>query len=86
METVWLLYWFHKKIRIEFQPLPKNINTICRCTVPLSEAPEALMSRSIPATFVLDPQGNIAIKHIGAANWNSKSVREALDAMLQDAS
>jgi thiol-disulfide isomerase/thioredoxin len=49
---------------------------------PLGQAPPLLESRSIPATFILNPQGQIVVKHIGAANWNSKSVRETLDAML----
>lgn len=53
---------------------------------PLAQAPEPLFSRSIPATFILDQQGNIVVKHIGAANWNSAKVREVLDGMLRDAS
>lgn len=38
-----------------------------------------LHSRSIPATFLLDKEGNIHIKKIGSANWNSQEVRDLLN-------
>ena len=38
------------------------------------EPPEQFKSRSIPATFILDKNGMIALRHIGAATWNDDSV------------
>ena len=50
----------------------------------LSNPPAAINTRSIPATFVLDKQGNVALSEFGAANWNSSSVRELLDKLLAE--
>lgn len=36
--------------------------------------PDQFKSRSIPATFILDKKGMIALRHIGAANWDDESV------------
>ncbi|MGD8277459.1 MAG: TlpA disulfide reductase family protein [Gemmatimonadota bacterium] len=38
------------------------------------EPPEAFRTRGIPATFVLDRAGTIAMRHIGAARWDADSV------------
>jgi thiol-disulfide isomerase/thioredoxin len=40
----------------------------------VGDPPEQFKSRSIPATFILDKNGMIALRHIGAANWNDESV------------
>lgn len=45
-------------------------------------APAAFRTRSIPATWLVDPKGQIWSKHQGAARWNSSKVEEAIDAML----
>lgn len=50
---------------------------------PLSQLPETLQSNSIPTNFLIDGKGNILIKETGAANWNSKKVREVLDELIQ---
>jgi thiol-disulfide isomerase/thioredoxin len=50
---------------------------------PKSEAPETFNIRSIPRTFLLDKQGNIVIDESGAANWNSKTVRETIDQLIK---
>ena len=38
------------------------------------EPPECFKGRAIPATFVLDKDGMIAMRHFGAAAWDSDSV------------
>ncbi|MFC1574848.1 TlpA family protein disulfide reductase [Gemmatimonadota bacterium] len=38
------------------------------------EPPECFKSRAIPATFVLDRAGMIAMHHFGAAKWDAESV------------
>jgi thiol-disulfide isomerase/thioredoxin len=47
-------------------------------------SPEVLSSTSIPATFVIDREGNIRIDHKGAANWNSGKVRNLLDELIAE--
>ncbi len=38
---------------------------------------------SIPRTFLIDQKGSIVIDKNGAANWNSDTVRETIDQLLQ---
>ena len=38
------------------------------------EPPECFTSRAIPATFILDKKGMIAMRHFGAAAWDDPSV------------
>lgn len=38
------------------------------------DPPPSFGSRAIPATFVLDRSGNIALRHIGAAAWDHESI------------
>ena len=38
------------------------------------EAPECFKGRAIPATFVLDKAGMIALRHFGAARWDAENV------------
>lgn len=47
-----------------------------------SNTPELLLSNSIPATFLIDKNGNIVIEKTGAADWNSKKTREIIDGLL----
>lgn len=51
---------------------------------PLSEAPEPLNGRTLPTTFLIDKTGNIVIKKIGAADWNSENVRKTIDELLAE--
>jgi thiol-disulfide isomerase/thioredoxin len=44
-------------------------------------APEAFKSRSIPITWLIDPQGRVLSKHTGAARWDGDKVSAAIDAM-----
>lgn len=47
-------------------------------------SPQVLSSTSIPATFVIDREGNIRIIHKGAANWNSGKIRNLLDELIAE--
>lgn len=38
------------------------------------ELPDVLETRAIPATFVVDRSGSIALRHVGAAAWDSPEV------------
>ncbi|MDT0678576.1 TlpA family protein disulfide reductase [Autumnicola musiva] len=49
----------------------------------LSADPKPLDGYTLPTTYVIDRQGNIVIKKIGSANWNSQSMRNTLDKLLQ---
>ena len=48
-----------------------------------SGIPEAFQTNSLPTTYIVDPQGHIVINKTGAAKWNSDSMHELLDKMLQ---
>ena len=50
---------------------------------PLTEAPTTFNVKSIPRTFLLNKEGQIIIDESGAANWNSKKVRETIDELLK---
>lgn len=51
---------------------------------PTSAIPQELYSRSIPATYIIGKDGLIHVDKKGAANWNSNSVRELLDKLIQE--
>jgi thiol-disulfide isomerase/thioredoxin len=38
------------------------------------DLPECFKTRGIPATFILDKRGMIALRHVGAASWDDASV------------
>ena len=42
-----------------------------------------LETNSIPATYLIDTEGNILISETGAANWNSDKVRDLLDSIIK---
>ena len=48
----------------------------------VTNPPVELESATIPATYVIDKQGNIIVSKIGTADWNSDSFREKLDEYL----
>lgn len=51
---------------------------------PLSEAPEPLNGNTLPTTYLIGKNGEIVIKKIGAADWNSEPVRSTLDKLLAE--
>jgi len=46
-------------------------------------APE-ISTKSLPTTFIIDKQGRIVAKEIGASNWNSKGYRKMFDALIAE--
>lgn len=38
------------------------------------DLPEIFETRGIPATFILTPEGKVALKHVGSAKWDDPSV------------
>jgi thiol-disulfide isomerase/thioredoxin len=51
---------------------------------PKMAPPELLRESSIPTNFLINAQGKIVIKETGAADWNSDSVRQLLDGLLEN--
>ncbi|MDO6471670.1 TlpA disulfide reductase family protein [Maribacter sp. 1_MG-2023] len=49
---------------------------------PQMQAPEVLQENSIPTNYVIDATGKIIIKETGAADWNSKKIRNLLDDLV----
>lgn len=47
-------------------------------------SPEQLQSQALPTTFVLSKTGEIAVKEIGIADWNSKKIRKLLDGLVSE--
>ncbi|MEL4307292.1 TlpA family protein disulfide reductase [Joostella sp. CR20] len=47
-----------------------------------SEVPKQLVSKSIPATFLISKDGTIVIDEKGAAKWDSEEVRNTIDDLL----
>ena len=51
----------------------------------VSLAPQLFLeTNSIPASYLIDSNGNIVIDKVGAADWNSDKVRELLDNLLKE--
>lgn len=46
------------------------------CPPCVAEVPASFSSRTIPATYVVDRDGRIAFRHMGAAAWDDPSVVE----------
>lgn len=46
--------------------------------------PSEIYSKTIPATYLIDRKGNIVIDETGAADWNSKEVRNQIEALLKE--
>ncbi len=51
---------------------------------PLSEAPKPLNGKALPTTFLIDKSGNIVIRKVGAADWNSENVRKTIDELMAE--
>lgn len=50
---------------------------------PISNYNEIFEVKSIPRTFLIDQNGKIIIDKVGAANWNSKTVKETIDQLIE---
>lgn len=49
---------------------------------PQMKAPDALYSKSIPTSYIIDPRGKIMVKETGAVDWNSAKTRQLLDKLI----
>jgi hypothetical protein len=49
---------------------------------PVNNYPEVFNVKSLPRTFLIDTKGNIVIDKMGAANWDSDTVRNTIDELL----
>lgn len=47
-----------------------------------TKAPKELDSSSLPTTYIINKKGEIVLKEIGAADWNTKKLRTLLDNLL----
>lgn len=50
--------------------------------IPQGNSPREFESNSLPTTYILDQEGTIIIKEVGAHNWFSKSFQEKIDNLL----
>lgn len=50
----------------------------------LSEHPKPFVSKTIPATYLINKKGDIIIDKVGAADWDSSKVRETIDELLAE--
>ncbi len=48
--------------------------------------PVALRGRGIPRTYVVQPDGQVVYRHVGAADWNTSPVHRLLNRLRLDAS
>jgi len=57
-----------------------------KLTIPMylnkGPVPAAYRTHGIPATFILNPEGNIAFKHVGSANWDTEKSRLFLQSFV----
>ena len=54
---------------------------VCR---PLEKSPEVLESKSLPTTYLISKKGEIIMRKVGAASWNSEKVHQTIDALLAE--
>jgi thiol-disulfide isomerase/thioredoxin len=52
--------------------------------VPLSLVPNQLKSQSIPATFVLNREGQVVLEHFGMASYDNDDFRFWLDELIEE--
>ncbi|KAA1243482.1 TlpA disulfide reductase family protein [Aquimarina sp. RZ0] len=50
----------------------------------LSDHPAPFVSKTIPATYLIDKKGAIIVNKVGAADWNTDKVRETIDQLLAE--
>ena len=66
----------------EVNPFLTKHNYTFKVYRPINGYPEFFDITTIPRTFLIDKQGNIIIDENGAANWNSNSIRNTIDDLL----
>ena len=50
----------------------------------LSNPSPEISTGTLPTTFIIDKKGRVALKDVGASNWNSSSVRNMLDGLINE--
>ncbi|GAA4318830.1 TlpA disulfide reductase family protein [Pontixanthobacter gangjinensis] len=50
----------------------------------LTKAPEPMIGKTLPTTYVIAKDGSIVVDKVGAADWNSDSFRKTLDKLLAE--
>ena len=48
------------------------------------QPPKALLSETLPTTFLIAKDGGIALEKEGSARWDGKKVKEKIDALLEE--
>lgn len=51
---------------------------------PLTQAPHALNSNSLPTTYVISRKGTIVVNKTGAANWNDSGFKDLLEDLIEE--
>lgn len=51
--------------------------------MPISALPQQINTTTLPATFILDKEGRIILEEFSPADWNTTSVRELLDKLIE---
>ena len=49
----------------------------------ISQAPPQMQSNSLPTTYIINRSGEIVVNKTGAADWDSKKVKDLLDELIQ---
>lgn len=80
-DVVFLFVANDKKVKVEKFIKDK------KHTIPVyfqaSESPVEIQSNSLPTTYIINQKGEIVVEKTGAADWNSKRVRNLLDKLIQ---
>ena len=50
----------------------------------MDKLPELFYSESIPATYIISKNGELVVKKLGAAKWNSTKSKELLDKLIAE--
>jgi thiol-disulfide isomerase/thioredoxin len=48
----------------------------------INQAPKELSSNSIPATYIIDKQGNVIVDKVGAVDWDSIRIIELIQSLV----
>lgn len=52
--------------------------------MPLGLAPEKLQTKSLPTTYIISKDGNIVVDNMGAADWDSDTVVDLLNILVNN--
>jgi thiol-disulfide isomerase/thioredoxin len=94
MPSIQRLYEKIKNDRVIFACItPEDISTVKKymrqsgVTLPLytmrGKMPELFDTDVIPTTYILSPDGQVALKHIGTAKWDNENCIELIKSLMQ---